>query len=214
MAARYRRKTYRFSSGRGRNKQVTTKRFRLSPFDPAYDAVEWTRVPGSSGRYWQGRYRGRNIYITRYSHRKLGGAAENVIADVIARARRETRAQAKQSSTWQIFQERLKESREDTWKTMYRALEDSADRRELRKAILLDAINRYPHRRFTDLDGNVVSYDEWFDLMVNSPLGGAQELIDNMGIGDREVMDQEGELTTFQGMLDNDINPAWYRKKE
>lgn len=213
MAARYRRKTYRFSTGRGKNKQVLTKRFKLSPFAPDYYGVEWTPVLGSRGRYWQGRYRGHNVYITRYSHRKLGGAAENVIADVIARARRETRAQAKQSSTFQIFQESLKESREDTWRNMYAALEDAADRRALRKAIILDAINRYPHRRFTDLDGNVVSYDEWYDLMVRGDLDNAQEMVDLMGIGDREVMDLNGATSTFQEMLDQGVNPAHYRKK-
>ena len=214
MATRYRRKPYRFVSGRGKNKQVTIKRFRLSPFDLAYDSVEWTRVPGSKGRYWQGKYRGHNVYITRYSHRKLGNAAENVVAEVIARARKETRQQAKQSSTWQIFQEGLRESREETWNTMYKALEDAEDKKRLRKAIVLDALNRYPHRPFRDLDGNLISYDEWFQLMLDSPLGGAQQMVDDMGIGGREVMGLDGRMTTFQEMLDDDVNPAYYRKKE
>lgn len=212
--ARYRRRTYRFTTGRGSKKQIVVKRFKLSPYDEAYNDVQWERVPGSRGRYYQGRYRGHNVYVTRYSYRKLGNVVENFYADLLREQQGlRGRTEAKQTSAFRIFRESAQESRQETYSAVARSL-DEKHRKALVMATLEDALRRNPAAMARVVE-NYGSFNEFYAQMVVADLDELQDMIDESGTAGVSYLDPfTGDTRTFQQAIDDGINPAWYRKKE
>lgn len=212
--AKYKRRTYRFTTGRGAHKHTTVKRFKLSPYNEVYNDVEWERIPGSRGRYYQGRYRGRTVYITRNTYRKLGNVVENFYADWIREQQGlRGRTEAKQTSAFQIFREAAQKSREEAYKAASQAL-DAQQRRALVMASMKDAISRSPGA-MTRVVAEYGSFEEYYAEMVVSDLDEVRDMLDETGTGGVHYVDPfTGESTNFEALTEDEINPAWYRKKE
>ena len=212
--ARYKRRTYRFTTGRGAHKQTTVKRFKLSPYNEAYNDVSWERVPGSRGRYYQGRYRGHNVYITRHSYRKLGNVVENFYADWIREQQGlRGRTEAKQTSAFQIFREAAQESRPEAYSAASQAL-DAEQRKALVMAAMEDAVRRSPGA-MARVIAEYGSFQEYYAQMVVSDIDEVRDMLDETGTGGVDYVDPfTGESTNFEALIEDEINPAWYRKKE
>lgn len=212
--ARYKRRTYRFTTGRGAHKQTTVKRFKLSPYNETYNDVKWERVPGSRGRYYQGRYRGHNVYITRHSYRKLGNVVENFYADWIREQQSlRGRAEAKQTSAFQIFREAAQESRPEAYSAASRAL-DAEQRKALVMAAMEDAVRRSPGA-MARVIAEYGSFQEYYAQMVVSDIGEVRDMLDETGTGGVDYVDPfTGESTNFEALTEDEINPAWYRKRD
>lgn len=81
-------------------------------------------------------------------------------------------------------------------------------------AAMEDAVRRSPGA-MARVIAEYGSFQEYYAQMVVSDIDEVRDMLDETGTGGVDYVDPfTGESTNFEALIEDEINPAWYRKKE